>query len=238
MQEELSSLQAAIAELLPGAPLTWRDVPETGGLRGLFLEEQAALRPLPAERADAVMLAPPYWALLWPSGHLLCRLFRMCPALAEGRTVLDFGSGCGLVACAAAKAGASRVWAVDIDPLARKASRLNALANGVPIDVRQGSPGDRVGLLLLADFLYDRDHLPLFDRLQVKADEVLIADSRLRRLEASGFHLLGDCEGIAVPDLDPHREFGKLRLWYRGNRLEHWEQASLSIPVARRLPEC
>lgn len=45
--------------------------------------------------------------------------------------VLDFGTGSGILACAAAQLGARRVDAVDVDPLALAATRRNAALNGV-----------------------------------------------------------------------------------------------------------
>src|SRR5262245_49148555 len=56
-------------------------------------------------------LPPPYWAFAWPGGQALSRYILDNPQDVRGRTVLDFGSGSGLVAIAAAKAGASCVVA-------------------------------------------------------------------------------------------------------------------------------
>ena len=47
------------------------------------------------------------------------------------QTVIDFGCGSGILAIAAAKLGAARVWAVDHDPQALQATRDNARANDV-----------------------------------------------------------------------------------------------------------
>ncbi len=47
------------------------------------------------------------------------------------QTVIDFGCGSGILAIAAAKLGAARVWAVDHDPQALLATRDNAEVNGV-----------------------------------------------------------------------------------------------------------
>ena len=48
-----------------------------------------------------------------------------------GDKVLDFGSGSGILACAAARLGAKWVDAVDVDPLAVEATKRNAALNGV-----------------------------------------------------------------------------------------------------------
>ena len=51
--------------------------------------------------------------------------------LTPGASVLDYGCGSGILAIAAAKLGAARVDAVDVDPLALAATTDNARANGV-----------------------------------------------------------------------------------------------------------
>jgi ribosomal protein L11 methyltransferase len=56
----------------------------------------------------------------------------------SGRAVLDVGTGSGVLAIAAARAGA-RVVAVDTDPVAVEVARANAERNGVVVDCRLGS---------------------------------------------------------------------------------------------------
>lgn len=59
----------------------------------------------------------------------------MCAALVEkyvrpGMTVIDIGTGSGILAIAAALMGASRVLATDLDPVAARVAAENARANG------------------------------------------------------------------------------------------------------------
>jgi ribosomal protein L11 methyltransferase len=63
----------------------------------------------------------------------------------EGLRVLDVGTGSGILAIGAAKRGAREVIGVDTDPLAARAAAENAAANGVALDVRQGSAADVSG---------------------------------------------------------------------------------------------
>jgi predicted nicotinamide N-methyase len=78
---------------------------------------------------------PPYWAFAWAGGQALARYLLDHPEIVAGRTMLDFGAGSGLVAIAAARAGAASVTAADIDPFAAAAIAANAALNGVAIDV-------------------------------------------------------------------------------------------------------
>jgi predicted nicotinamide N-methyase len=79
---------------------------------------------------------PPFWAFAWTGGQALARLLLDKPGLVRGRRVLDFASGSGLCAIAAARSGAAAVFAVERDPVAVEAIGLNAAENGVTIDAR------------------------------------------------------------------------------------------------------
>ncbi len=90
--------------------------------------------------------APPFWAFPWAGGQGLARYILDHPQTVAGRAVLDVASGSGLVAIAAAKAGARSVQAGDIDDNALAAIALNAAANGVTsvtpcrVDLAAGFP--------------------------------------------------------------------------------------------------
>jgi len=117
------------------------------------------------EELAKIGMPPPYWAFAWAGGQALARHLLDNPALARGRHVLDIGSGSGLVAIAAAKAGAASVLAADIDAFACAAIALNAAANGVTVAVTQddliGTINDRE-VILVGDLFYER---PLAQRL-------------------------------------------------------------------------
>ncbi len=228
-------LDQEVASLIPGARLLWHSLPGSP-LRGYFLERECALRPLPADKVGRLMDEPPFWALLWPSGEFLCRLFEAVPDLIAGRSVLDFGCGSGLVACAAHRAKAVRVVAVDSDESSRLATQLNAQANQATVELSSNWTESQVDLLVLADFLYDEAHLHLFERLDASASEVIVVDSRLNSLPRSGFVALGESSGVAWPDIDQARDFGRLRFWYRGSREHKWRSALGD--VAHPLQQC
>jgi predicted nicotinamide N-methyase len=77
----------------------------------------------------------PFWSVPWAGGQALARYVLDHPEYVQHARVLDFASGSGLVAIAAAKAGAGHVRAVDIDPLAAVAAKLNAEVNDVAIEI-------------------------------------------------------------------------------------------------------
>src|SRR5690242_20679403 len=74
---------------------------------------------------EAAGIEPPFWDFAWAGGQALARYVLDHPALVRGKSVLDIASGGGLCAIAAALAGAERVLAVDTDPLAAVAVRVN-----------------------------------------------------------------------------------------------------------------
>jgi predicted nicotinamide N-methyase len=123
--------------------------------------------------------APPFWAFPWAGGQGLARYVLDHPETVAGGDVLDIASGSGLVAIAAAKAGARSVTAGDIDENALAAIALNAAANGTPqviprkldlaaagqVDAglaaagpdRGGDAGRAPAVILAADVFYQRD---------------------------------------------------------------------------------
>jgi len=147
----------------------------------------------PLWRATEATLAernvpPPYWAFAWPGGQALARYLLDHPAGVRGRRVLDFAAGSGIVAIAAARAGAAGVTAADIDPFAAAAIALNAAANGVEvrivtedlIDGAPAGPGGAWDLVLAGDVCYEQ---PMAGR----------TTAWLRRLAAASVNvLLGD----------------------------------------------
>jgi predicted nicotinamide N-methyase len=89
---------------------------------------------------------PPFWAFAWAGGQALARYILDHPDVVAGRSVLDFGSGSGLVAIAAARAGADRVLAAEIDNFAASAIAENAALNAAEVAITTIDMLDRTDL--------------------------------------------------------------------------------------------
>lgn len=88
------------------------------------------------DELESIGLPPPFWAFAWAGGQALARYLIDHPAFVAGLRVLDFASGSGLVAIAAAKAGAASVEAAEIDRFAVAAIGINATVNSVSLATR------------------------------------------------------------------------------------------------------
>jgi len=135
------------------------------------------------EELAEIGLPPPFWAFAWAGGQGLARHVLDNPGLVRGRRVLDFASGSGLVAIAAALAGAEHVIAADIDPFSGAAVAMNAEANGVAVAFTDADliGADRGGDVVLAgDVFYDRAMaarlMPWFGELSRRGALVLVGD--------------------------------------------------------------
>lgn len=148
--------------------------------------------------------AAPYWAYPWAGGLALAQHVVQHPELVSGRRVLDLGAGSGLVAIAAALAGAE-VSAAEIDPYGRAAIILNAAANGVnlplvEIDIAGDAPR-QFEMILAGDVFYLPEvaarMLPFLARSAAAGVDVLIGDPGRRdlpvdRLTAVASYPVGD----------------------------------------------
>lgn len=232
-------LRARLNQTLPDAELQLVPFDLAQPLSLFLINADYQTGPLAPEVMHAVIADPAYWAFCWGSGLATAALILEQPALVAGRRVVDFGCGSGVVAIAAALAGASAVVAVDIDPDARLATAVNAEQNGVELEIRHGldetaghagnarafeSTGDLTGdlttdlttdLTIVADVLYDRSNLPLLRHLRRLSRSLLIADSRLTDLNQ---HLpadlqatpLGFREAVTQPNLGEFDEFRRV----------------------------
>ena len=186
----------------------------TGGL-SMPLWEAAAL----ADRRPAV--PPPYWAWAWAGGQALARHVLDHPDLVVGRRVADIGCGGGIVAIAAARAGAARVSAIDLEPFAIDASRLNAAANDVTLELEEADPIGTDGgweAVLVGDLWYEPElaarMAPWLRGLAARGALVLTGDPGRAHLPATGLVELARYDVATIEDLEDvtTKSVGVLRL--------------------------
>jgi predicted nicotinamide N-methyase len=158
---------------------------------------------------DRLPVPPPMWAWPWAGGQALARYVLDHPDLVAGRRVLDVGAGGGIVAIAAALAGAREVTAVDIEPYAIEACRLNASANGVAVTTWEADPvthDDGWDVVLAGDVWYEADlaaHLgPWLRGLAARGAVVLTGDLGRAHLPADGLVTLADYVVPTLVDLE------------------------------------
>lgn len=127
----------------------------------------------------------PFWVTVWPGAIALARHILNFEIKVAKRTVLDFGCGGAIAAIAAAKAGATRVIANDIDTTALEMAKLNAKVNNVSLLYTDQnlleSPLDRkVDIILCADMFYEKElaekTLTYLHSLRQGSTRVFIAD--------------------------------------------------------------
>jgi predicted nicotinamide N-methyase len=134
--------------------------PLTPEIRLWLADEAVPLWKKTEEELGAIGLPPPFWAFAWAGGQALARYLIDNPAVVAGRRALDFASGSGLVAIAAALSGAAAVEASDIDAFAVAAIEANAAENGVSVAPRlENLIGADEGweVVLAGDVAYEKD---------------------------------------------------------------------------------
>jgi predicted nicotinamide N-methyase len=134
--------------------------PLAPGISLMLADEAAPIWKKTEEELGLLGLPPPFWAFAWAGGQALARYLLDNPALVSGKRALDFASGSGLIAIAAALAGATEVQASDIDAFAIAAIEANAAANGVAVKPRlENLIGADEGweVVLAGDIAYEKD---------------------------------------------------------------------------------
>lgn len=210
-----AALQTALSELLGDAQLNAAPLPGTD-LKLWLIDADNMDRAFNPEETRRILEEPPYWCFCWASGLVLARWLAEHPEWVRGKRVLDFGAGSGVVAIAAAKAGALEVVACDLDPLAIEACRANAALNNVMLSYSADffAETDRFDLIIVADVLYDRANLPLLDQFLSRGRQALVADSRVRDFQHPLYQRLGKWEACTWPDLAEPTEFRYVSLYH------------------------
>jgi predicted nicotinamide N-methyase len=182
-------------------------------LRLHLADEAVALWKKTEEDLGEIGLPPPFWAFAWAGGQALARFIAERPETVAGKFVLDFASGSGLVAITAARAGAARVVASEIDDFALTAIGMNARENGAAVEVRAMDLAGRDegwDVVLAGDISYQRDMAEAatiwLERLAARGATVLIGDpgraylarDRLERLAEYSVPVTRDLEDSEI----------------------------------------
>jgi predicted nicotinamide N-methyase len=154
---------------------------------------------------------PPYWAYHWAGGTALARHILDRPETVADLRVLDLGAGSGIVAIAAAKAGARKVFAADIDRNAIAAIGLNAAANDVAISAASGDPTagapPAVDLIAVGDLFYEQALanrvIAYLDLCLAAGVKILVGDPYRAYLPVQRLRLLAE---YAVADFGDSRD--------------------------------
>lgn len=199
-----------------------RPVPHVPEISLYVADEAVPLWQKTEEELGEMGLPPPFWAFAWAGGQALARYILDHPDTVRGRRVLDIASGSGLVAIAAAMAGASQVTANDIDVFAIPAIALNANANGVSL---QSETIDRLderialtdfGTVLAGDIFYERDTaaraFSFLQRMKAQGALVLVGDPGRSYLPGNQMSALTEYEVPVIRDLED-AEIKRTKVW-------------------------
>jgi predicted nicotinamide N-methyase len=159
---------------------------------------------------DRGQVPPPFWAFVWAGGQAVARHLLDHPEMVAGRHVVDIATGSGLVAIAAALAGAQQVQATDVDDLAIAATRCNAALNNADVnasvtDVRDvvSTPG---ALVTVGDVFYDERIAALMlaqlSRLAADGAEVIVGDPHRAYLPTSALEVLAHYDVDVETDIE------------------------------------
>jgi predicted nicotinamide N-methyase len=157
-------------------------------------------------------IEPPFWAFAWPGAQALARYILDHPETVAGRRVLDFAAGCGLAAIAARRAGAARVEAAEIDPMAAAAIALNAAINSAAVEV---VAADVVGtacrwdLILCGDVCYEAPmtgHIMPWLATMATEAEVWLADPGRAYLPHQGLKAFAEYTVPTTTELEDRSE--------------------------------
>jgi predicted nicotinamide N-methyase len=154
--------------------------------------------------------ALPYWAFAWAGGLAIGRYLREHPEAVAGRRVFDLGSGSGLCAIAALRAGASAVTASDIDAFAAAAIELNTRANTGRVTVVGRDVLDEdvpeVDVIVAGDCWYEAGFaervLPWLRRAREAGVDVLVGDPGRRYLPVDELVKLASYEVRTTTELE------------------------------------
>lgn len=208
-------LKRNIARTLGRAGIALTPLPLCPVLKLHLIDPETLAGPFSGDEITDLQDHPPYWAICWPGGHAMASYVLQNREAFRGKKILDFGSGSGVAALAAALAGARSVTAWDRDRDARDAIQANAVLNHIRIHIAPLLPDSRDGfdLLLAADLFYDQDNVVLLKRFLDLAPEVLVAESRGKSITVPPYREIAVIEADTLPKLEVFEFYGKVSIY-------------------------
>lgn len=216
-----SNSLAALAQALrlPQAQLQPTQlVPEDIKLHLLMLE-QPSLQ-LSSQQVAYFWQQLPYWAFAWAGGRALACFIKQNPTWVAEKRVLDFGCGSGLVAIAAAQAGATEVWVADLDKNALAAVQQNALLNNVNIKTVENNSWPEVDMLLASDVLYDISSSDDLQTLMLSIPEWLLAERRFVKPSFVQLQCLMEYTTSTLPAIEDFDQQLAIEIYGRANNTQ------------------
>lgn len=192
-------------------------VPE---IRLHLAEESLPIWQKTEEELGEMNVPPPYWAFAWAGGQALARYLLDNPAVVATKSVIDLGTGSGLTAIAAKRAGAAAVLAADIDALAVAAVRINAALNGVAVettteDLLAARPRS-ADVVLVGDLFYERELAArvtaYIERAVAEGAHVLIGDPQRSYFPRGRFRLAAEYQVPVTRELED-AEIKRTAVW-------------------------
>jgi predicted nicotinamide N-methyase len=192
-------------------------VPE---IRLHLAEESLPIWQKTEEELGEMNVPPPYWAFAWAGGQALARYLLDTPALVRGLSVIDLGSGSGLTAIAAKRAGAAKVLAADIDAFSLAAVRLNAALNSVEVETTGedllASAPERADVILVGDLFYERELAArvtaYIEQAAASGASVLIGDPKRSYFPVGRFTLAAEYQVPVTRELED-AEIKRTSVW-------------------------
>ncbi|MDO6682520.1 50S ribosomal protein L11 methyltransferase [Oceanobacter sp. 5_MG-2023] len=223
MNNSHPELNRQLQQMLPDAYVCRQTLSACPELQLWLAAPECINRPFAADEQLRIAAHPAYWAVCWPGGLAMARYLLDHPAMVKGKTVLDIGCGSGLVAIAAAYAGAKQVIACDLDPQALIACRANMALNpraqqqtelALCSDFLQLGQLGQVDLVLAADLLYDQHNHGLLDKFIAISQQVWLAESRQPDIQHPAFHYLGRHCYPTEPETGPNDPYATSLLYH------------------------
>ncbi|OQS02538.1 hypothetical protein THRCLA_05095 [Thraustotheca clavata] len=179
------------------------DCPHLASIQLQLITPQCELWTASSEEAAKYPFPDPFWAFCWPGSYGICRYLLEQQSALAGKTVLDFGAGCGIGSIVALQQGASQAIVNDIDTWSCSAAHLNLLANLKQEPAAIMEANNLVGTSI--DHLLDTYKIDDASKLIVLAGDVCYEESLARQV-IDWLHALAQAKATVLIG-DPGRQF-------------------------------